>query len=61
MIIDCLSEIHLGVEKLMTFTLKPISYRYDMKHNLFDHIHIQKSNTFVSRGTLDDIQGMCCL
>jgi glucosamine-6-phosphate deaminase len=35
------------------------SYRYYMNHNFFDHIDIQKNNTFVPRGDVDDIQREC--
>jgi glucosamine-6-phosphate deaminase len=37
----------------------PNSYRYYMNDNLFDHIDIQKNNTFVPRGDVDDIQSEC--
>ncbi|MBM7653841.1 glucosamine-6-phosphate deaminase [Neobacillus cucumis] len=37
----------------------PKSYRYYMNHNLFDHIDIQKNNTFVPLGDVDDIQREC--
>jgi glucosamine-6-phosphate deaminase len=37
----------------------PNSYRYYMNHNLFDHIDIQKNNTFVPRGDVDDVQREC--
>lgn len=37
----------------------PNSYRYYMNHNLFDHIDIQKANTFVPRGDMDDSQREC--
>lgn len=37
----------------------PNSYRYYMDHNLFDYIDIQKNNTFVPRGDVDDIQREC--
>ena len=39
----------------------PNSYRYYMNHNLFNHVDIQKSNTFVPRGTVDDIQQECAV
>ncbi|WP_026695854.1 glucosamine-6-phosphate deaminase [Peribacillus kribbensis] len=37
----------------------PNSYRYYMDHHLFDHIDIQKENTFVPRGDMDNIQDGC--
>jgi len=37
----------------------PNSYRYYMNHNLFDHIDVQKQNTFVPRGNADDIEKEC--
>jgi glucosamine-6-phosphate deaminase len=37
----------------------PNSYRNYMDHNFFDHIDIQKTNTFVPRGDVDDIQREC--
>lgn len=37
----------------------PNSYRYYMNNNLFDHIDIQKNNTFVPRGDVKDIQKEC--
>jgi glucosamine-6-phosphate deaminase len=37
----------------------PNSYRYYMNHNLFDHLDIQKNNTFIPRGDVDDIQKEC--
>lgn len=37
----------------------PNSYRYFMNKNLFDHIDIQKSNTYVPRGDAHDIQKEC--
>jgi glucosamine-6-phosphate deaminase len=37
----------------------PSSYRYYMNHNLFDHIDIQKNNTFVPSGVAADIQTEC--
>lgn len=37
----------------------PNSYRYYMDDNLFNHIDIQKSNTFVPRGDVADIQNEC--
>lgn len=39
----------------------PNSYRYYMNHNLFDHIDIQKNNTFVPHGDVDDIQRECAV
>ncbi|MCU9613448.1 glucosamine-6-phosphate deaminase [Caldibacillus lycopersici] len=35
------------------------SYRYYMNHHLFDHIDIQKKNTFIPRGDVDNIQSEC--
>lgn len=37
----------------------PNSYRYYMNQNLFNHIDIQKNNTFVPRGDVDDIHKEC--
>ncbi|MEH7416004.1 glucosamine-6-phosphate deaminase [Neobacillus drentensis] len=37
----------------------PKSYRYYMNDNLFNHIDIQKSNTFVPRGTVDNVLKEC--
>ncbi|PFN79153.1 glucosamine-6-phosphate deaminase [Bacillus sp. AFS076308] len=37
----------------------PNSYRYYMNDNLFNHIDIQKNNTFVPRGTVDDVLKEC--
>jgi glucosamine-6-phosphate deaminase len=37
----------------------PNSYRYYMDHNFFDHIDIQKNNTFVPRGDVKDTQEEC--
>jgi len=39
----------------------PSSYRFYMNENLFNHIDIQKTNTFVPRGTADDILKECVL
>ncbi|MCM3726822.1 glucosamine-6-phosphate deaminase [Neobacillus cucumis] len=53
---------------VMTFNLdeyvglsgdNPNSYRYYMNHNLFNHIDIQMNNTFVPRGTIDDVLKEC--
>ncbi len=35
------------------------SYRYFMNHNLFDHINIDKSKTFVPNGKAADIKAEC--
>ncbi len=35
------------------------SYRYFMNSNLFDHINIDKANTFVPNGTAEDIEKEC--
>lgn len=40
-------------------TKHPQSYRYFMDNNLFDHINIDKSRTFVPDGTAEDIDGEC--
>ncbi len=37
----------------------PQSYRYFMENNLFQHINIQKENTFVPNGMNPDAQGEC--
>jgi glucosamine-6-phosphate deaminase len=37
----------------------PNSYRYYMNHNLFNHIDIQKDNTFIPRGDVEDIEKEC--
>jgi glucosamine-6-phosphate deaminase len=37
----------------------PNSYRYYMDHQLFDHIDILKSNTFIPNGTVADLQSEC--
>ncbi|MEH7117482.1 glucosamine-6-phosphate deaminase [Neobacillus vireti] len=53
---------------VMTFNLdeyvglsedNPNSYRFYMNENLFNHIDIQKNNTFVPRGTIDDVLKEC--
>jgi glucosamine-6-phosphate deaminase len=53
---------------VMTFNLdeyvglsgdNPNSYRYYMDDNFFNHIDVQKNNTFVPRGTADDVQKEC--
>jgi len=35
------------------------SYRYFMNHQLFDHVNINKENTFVPNGCAEDIQAEC--
>ena len=35
------------------------SYRYFMNNNLFNHINIDKSNTFVPNGLADDLEAQC--
>ena len=35
------------------------SYRYFMNNNLFNHINIDKSNTFVPNGLAEDIEAQC--
>ena len=37
----------------------PNSYRYYMDDHLFNHIDIQKNNTFVPRGTVEDVIKEC--
>jgi len=37
----------------------PNSYRYYMNDNFFNHIDIQKQNTYVPRGTADDVLKEC--
>ncbi|MEH7095854.1 glucosamine-6-phosphate deaminase [Neobacillus vireti] len=55
---------------VMTFNLdeyvglsgeNPNSYRYYMDHNLFNQIDINKNNTFVPRGTTDNVLNECAL
>lgn len=36
------------------------SYRYFMNHNLFDHVNINKDNTYVPNGLAEDYQAECC-
>lgn len=35
------------------------SYRYFMNHNLFDHINIDKANTYVPNGCAEDLNAEC--
>ena len=35
------------------------SYRYFMNNNLFNHINIDKSNTFVPNGLAEDLEAQC--
>ena len=37
----------------------PNSYRYYMNHHLFDHINIDKRNTFLPDGMAEDLQAEC--
>lgn len=37
----------------------PQSYRYFMQHQLFDHINIDPSNTYVPNGSVQDLQEEC--
>ncbi|KAA9021040.1 glucosamine-6-phosphate deaminase [Niallia endozanthoxylica] len=61
-------ENHTSYQHVTTFNLDeyvglsgdhPNSYRYFMNKKLFDHIDIQKSNTYVPRGDARDIQKEC--
>jgi glucosamine-6-phosphate deaminase len=37
----------------------PNSYRYFMQHNLFEHLDIQGSNTYLPNGTVSDLEAEC--
>lgn len=59
---------HVDFSKVKTFNLDeylglqgnhPESYRYFMDNNLFNHININKANTYVPSGISEDVQKEC--